>query len=347
MGSRRPGTHRPVAREPLCDLRERHIGGEGRRGRRQRVADRRLAETGDLARDAALGGPQQEGVAPVRDPEVVGAHVCSRPQAEAQDPRRGALGLGVHPCVVRVEHRHGVRAERRHEVTLLSRDLLAAAEELDVGGADVGDHAHRRPGDGGQARDLAAMVHAELHDDAVVAWIATQQRERKPELVVEIAGVLEARRRHAEDRGTHLLGRRLAVAAGDRDQRAVVARAVARRQRTERPRRVVGGEDGQIGCECVGQCAAAFDEEARGAALDGPHQVVVGVEVRPADRHEQLSGPDRARVDRHSREARGRGAAQLLRAAPAHHVASVERNRHPISPRAVCPDPPTPRGARL
>jgi len=56
-----------------------------------------------------------------------------------------------------------------------------------VRAADIRDHTDRWFGDGGQRRDLAAMIHAHFDDRVLGGFAARQQRERNTEIVVEIA----------------------------------------------------------------------------------------------------------------------------------------------------------------
>ncbi len=129
--------------------------------------------------------------------------------------------------------------DRREQVALLERDVLAAAEEFDVGRADVREHADRRLRDLGEAGDLAAMVHPHLDHRVGVVRFAPQQRERHAEVVVQVAAGREGRAAFHQDAGAELLGRRLAVASGDRDQRPVEGAPVSSGEIGERLRRVL------------------------------------------------------------------------------------------------------------
>ena len=90
------------------------------------------------------------------------------------------------------------------------------------------------------------MIHAELDHREPVRRVQTEQRERQADVVVEVARRREPRvfaDRSREDRRDHLLDRRLAVAARDRDERHREALAPAVRQRTERGARVLYLDD--------------------------------------------------------------------------------------------------------
>ena len=79
------------------------------------------------------------------------------------------------------------RPQRFDQFPLGARHAVDGIEELDVRVADVGHHADVGPGDGGQIANLAGVVHPDFeHRDARV-FVQPQDRERQPDVVVEIA----------------------------------------------------------------------------------------------------------------------------------------------------------------
>ena len=106
------------------------------------------------------------------------------------------------------------------ELHLLFRDALATSEALEVSGADIGPNAHRRPHHPLQPLHLAGLRNAAFDDRDIGARVETEQRLGDADLRV----VAERRARHSERVGErtdqHLFGGGLAVATGDRDDRA-------------------------------------------------------------------------------------------------------------------------------
>ena len=70
---------------------------------------------------------------------------------------------------------------------LCAGDVLARAEVFEMRGPHVRDDRALRPCDGGKAGDLAPAVHAHFDDKGLAVLGRGQDRERKAELVVEIA----------------------------------------------------------------------------------------------------------------------------------------------------------------
>ena len=111
----------------------------------------------------------------------------------------------------------------------------------------------------------------------------------------------------AQDRRDHLRHRRLAVAAGDGDQRQIEAPPPRRGQRAERPQRVGDLQAGQAG---LGQ--PAFGERRRRAGCACLEQEFVGIEALAAQGDEQVAGAQTARVGVHAAD-RDRTVADELR----------------------------------
>src|SRR5690606_26119218 len=123
------------------------------------------------------------------------------------------------------EHRDTVGAERLQHGTVLGRGGRRTVQELLVLALRVVDQGDGRRRQAGEPGDLADVVHAELDYRGAVPGLERQQRERDADVVVQVAaggerGLAEV---GGEDRGDHLLDRRLAVAAGHGDERQVEA----------------------------------------------------------------------------------------------------------------------------
>ena len=125
------------------------------------------------------------------------------------------------------------------ELALAAAHPLGTAEAVEVGPADVGDEAVVGLGNRGQQGDFAAGARPHLHHAELRRGIHRQQRQRHADVVVQVAlrgAEHEALGEHAAD---ELLGRRLAVAARDGQNRDAQRASVFAGQRLERRQHVV------------------------------------------------------------------------------------------------------------
>ncbi len=177
------------------------------------------------------------------------------------------------------------------------------AQALEMRGRDAGDDAHVRLRDLRQAPDLARPVHAELEDRRFLRAREAEQGEREADQVV-----LRARRAQhppraegaRQDRGQHLLGGRLAVAAGHGHDARAATPAMERGQVAERGERVAHRDD--AAAERPLRMRALDHDRAR-AALGRVPQEVVPVVRLAADGDEELARPEAPAVGRDPREA--------------------------------------------
>ena len=134
----------------------------------------------------------------------------------------------------------------------------------------------------------------------VVVLAQPQQRQRHADVVVEVAGggqhALAVPR--SQDGGDHLRHRRLAVAAGDGDQRQVQARAPGRRQLLQGRQRVADAQTGQRR-----RAQPRLRQRGHGAGGLRLGEKGVAVETLATQRHEQVAGAQRAGVAVHALEA--------------------------------------------
>ena len=205
----------------------------------------------------------------------------------------------LRPRVVRVDDRHRVVRQILEQLALRARDALDAPEPFEMRRRALSDHSHRRPGESGERRDLATVVRPELDHRAAMPGIEAAERERDSNLVVEVAAGRRDRAQDPEDRGHHLLDRRLAVAAGDADEDEVAEMSSpCRGEVAERPRGIAREN------ERYRSIRRAFDERRRRAARRRRADEVMAVEPRPAHRHEQGSGRRRTRIGADSAKCR-------------------------------------------
>ncbi len=169
------------------------------------------------------------------------------------------------------------------------------------------------------------MVDPQLDHRRAVAQSQSQQGQRQAYIVVEVSLGRERARlaeMRAQDRRDHLLDRRLAVGAGDRDERNVKASAPMRSESPERKARVVHHDERQFLIRSL-RPRVVRDHRRGGAAFFRGLDEPAPIEALAAQGDEQRTASERAAVGRHGVEAdiltdearpdRGRGLAQ------AHH----------------------------
>ena len=195
-----------------------------------------------------------------------------------------ALSHGGHARVVGVEYRDAVRRQRFDEFGLRVGNRLDAPEPLHVGRTDVRDDADFRLGDVAQQRDLAARPHAHLQHRAAMPRRRLEQHQRKADLAVEVALVLQHVIADVQHSRGQFLRRRLADAAGDGDDLQLAARPAAQAgqilQCRQRVRHDVLRDIGLDG---------PLDDRARRPALGRVRHVVVAIDVFTPQRDEDVA----------------------------------------------------------
>ena len=142
----------------------------------------------------------------------------------------------VVPKVVGVDYCHAGITQAFIDAALFSGNGLDRAHASQMCALGVGHQRHRWPGDTGEVGNLPRMIHAHLDDRGTVTGIQFEQRQRQPYVIIEVTlgnenGIAKC---HFQNAGDHFLGRRLAIAAGHRNQRQRKAGAPVGCQRTER-----------------------------------------------------------------------------------------------------------------
>ncbi len=140
-------------------------------------------------------------------------------------------------CVVRGEHGDAADPQGGEHRPVLARHRFHGGHEFLVLALGVVHQRHRGPGDAGQVRDFARMVHAQFQHGDAVFGTQPQQLQRQPDVVVQVAlrGQRRIRLPGAQDGSDHLRHGGLAVAAGHRDQGQAELGAPARSQRRRAP----------------------------------------------------------------------------------------------------------------
>ena len=139
------------------------------------------------------------------------------PNVIVRPPNRA--GVRHHERIVGVHDNDVGRRRALENLGLGVGEGLARREVPEMRVADVGPHANLGLGDPDEQAELARVVHPEFHDRDVGSVPQLEQRERQPEVVVEIALVPHDPEALGQQRRDRFLRRRLAGAAGDGDHR--------------------------------------------------------------------------------------------------------------------------------
>ena len=226
------------------------------------------------------------------------------------------------------------------------------AHELEVHRGHGRDEADVGLGDGGQLGDLAVTAHPHLEHERLGPGGRLEHRHGQPDLGVEVLAVGHRAQALAEHRGEDVLGRGLPHRARDPDHGAAQRAAPRGGQALQGRERVVGRDHGSGRCvEPVG--VLGRHQHPPRAAVQRLRREAPAVDVLADQPHEEVAGPDRARVDHSARGTAGLrsrrdeppagGLRHLLRRPRAH---AGPRGRRPRRRRAPCGRPRTPDSAR-
>ncbi|MBM2844098.1 MAG: hypothetical protein HW404_1935 [Anaerolineales bacterium] len=302
-----------VARlQPSQDLLPRHPFHQADGRRPQRRMHRMLAEHRHA--DVLVLAPVMQGEAhPIQaeSDDLIGPQVGLRAQAVGEHTRPGSDGHRSHALVVVIEDGDplGGRRQGFDKLSLPRYDRLHRAGPFQMHRADIGDHAHLRPGDVAQQGDLPRHVEAHLqHGPAVIAG-QLEDRQRQADLVVEVAEVAQGAEPSFEQLGGDFLGSRLPQTAGDADDMDRQARTPVAGGLLQRRQHVRHAQQADVGeCEIrrqrstqidhrPGTQAVALDEGGPRPSLEGLGQEVMAVDLVPLQGEEEGPRDDLARID--------------------------------------------------
>ena len=119
-------------------------------------------------------------------------------------------------------------------------DVLAAAQNADVRGADLAHDGKVGIGGLGQALNLVEMVHAHLEHQDLGIGRSGKHRERHADQVIEIALGGPDTIAFGEHGGEHVLGRRLADGTGNANDQAAKLQAIRVRQTQQKLLGIIG-----------------------------------------------------------------------------------------------------------
>jgi hypothetical protein len=216
-------------------------------------------------------------------------------------------------------------------------------EVLEVRFTHVGPHAHVRLGNLDQRSDFPGRAHPQFHHGHVGRVHHLQQRERDPDVVVQVAPVPEGAESQRQERGRHFFRRRLPRRARDRNDAGARLAPHLVRDPLQAPRRIGHRDDSDRlpvrSSRCREGCLA--HEQARGPLCHGLGDERVAIEPRAANRHEELAWLHATRVDPERREtptgialnqAAARGTGDLARGQPQQGFTAHDARRSPRRP---------------
>lgn len=216
------------------------------------VAGHGAADVGVGDTEMAADGSRCGDVVPIVFALEVARNVVGQRARVAFDVQRGALGGHGHQRRVLVgnEGQSAMCGQVVEQFPLAAPDPFRAAEALEMGASDVGQDAVVGFGDRGQTGDLAAGAGPHLDDPEFGVGSHGEQRERHADVVVEVApGGVEGEAA-AEHTARKLLGRGLAVAACDGEDRDAQRAAVGAGQLLQGAERVIDDEHPCIRARC-------------------------------------------------------------------------------------------------
>jgi len=111
----------------------------------------------------------------------------------------------THVSVIRVQHRDSIGGQFFNQLSLGERHSLDAGREvLRMRPADVSDHSNRWPGNLCKGPDLARMIHSHFKNSDFAIIRQPQNRERYPQMIVEIPNGLACAKLHRYQTGNRI-----------------------------------------------------------------------------------------------------------------------------------------------
>ncbi len=266
------------------------------RGHAQRLTHRR-SHKGGVDHVAAQGGNVRlelaaGGLYPAAQmPRAVGGQVPGGVLQPLSLPHKHR-GLGQRPPqrsqhgVVPVEDGQPLRLQMGENFALGLKDVLPAAQILNVGVPDVGNEGHVRLHQPAQIVDLPCVVHPQLHHAHLMAPLQLEQGEGHADVVVEVPLRFVDAEFCPQHGGYHVLGGGLAHRAGDGDKWDIEPFFVIPGQL---PQGALGGA--HLDVEFAGEIALPLPggKAARRPRLQGSVNEGVAVEPLPLQGDEQAA----------------------------------------------------------
>ncbi len=207
--------------------------------------------------------------------------------AEGHHPAAVTAHVPVKQALVSRHDGGAAVGELVDELRLGGGHVLDGADELKVHRRDVRDHADVRLGDARQLADLPGAAHGHLDHRDFRRALDLEQRERHPDLVVQVRGGGHGAGHRREQRPEDVLCGGLAGAAGDADHLDAGPAADGGGQALQRREAVVDDDARRGGRQS--RRGTAADDHGRSASRQCLRGVLVAVEALALQPDEEVS----------------------------------------------------------
>ena len=198
--------------------------------------------------------------------------------------------------VIRIQNRCAPGRQGGNQLVLGARDRRQGVKIFEVNRGYHSYHTNLGLSDFRQGRNFPGMRHSHFNDRYVVLRLQFQKHQWQAEVIVEIAFGLQHAVASSEQVGNRLFRRGLPSRSGNPNQRLAPNAAYGPRQRLQCNQGIVYREQTDLhGKPC--NLILAHDS-GNGSALQGLLDKIVAIETLALYREKQLTGLDRARVNR-------------------------------------------------
>ena len=178
-----------------------------------------------------------------------------------------------------------MRGEPVIELAFGLLDTLETAEAQEVRLAHIGDQTVRRLAHPGQGRNVVGMVRAHFHDGDFRVRADAEDRQRHADIVVQVPFRGRDPEMRGQDLADKLLGGRLAIRAGQADDRDFQLLPMVRRKLLQGPEGI--RETEEAGVVALG---IVMDDGIGGTRLEGLQGIGVSIESLALEGNEDLAG---------------------------------------------------------
>jgi hypothetical protein len=226
-------------------------------------------------------------------------------EAESHHAQPAALSPPqVGPGIIGAEDCNPVLVQTGIDAALLAGYRFQRAHPGQMSTLRIGHHGDAGAGDARQIGDFTGVVHTHLDDRRAMASIQPEQGQWQTDVVVVVAPGEQHRLTEGgfQDAGDHLLGRRLAVAAGHGDHGQRETTAPVGGKRPQRQPRLGYLDQGKTKQVQANRSICGHHRGHRATRLGG-RDVVVTIKVLATQGKKQLAGRNRTAIGRHATKA--------------------------------------------